>query len=123
ARVLATAIRGLPAASSILVTAFGPFAGVENNPTAAFVGERAWLERSVGLAFPGAQACGSETVAGAGSRHHFNVFQKNKDVSGRAFVVMTAVLALAATEADALAGRYFGPEVTAANFRRVLAAQ
>lgn len=107
ARVLATAVRGVEAAENmtILITAFGPFAGVEDNPTAAFVADRRWLGRVVQLAFPGARG-------GVGGKF---------EIPSGTLRLVTAVLPLAASTADALAGRYFAPDVTAENFRRVLA--
>lgn len=117
ARVLAVALRALaagPGDAKLGVTGFGPFQGVAENPTAAFVGEPAHLERAVSLAFPGARPEGSvgHAEAPAGARHLFQL------PGGRRVLLAAIVLPLAVSREDALAGRYVSTEVTGANFGR-----
>lgn len=122
ARVVAAALRELAEGTSdslVLVTAFGPFAGVADNPTAAFVADAAALDATVRLVDPGLRPAERAPLAvdgvGATALHRY--------VAGaRALTLATAVLPLAASEADALAGRYFDTDVAADNFRRALAA-
>lgn len=116
ARVVAAAARELSAGTSaltIVLTAFGPFAGVVDNPTAAFVADPANLDTAVRLVAPGLVPASRLPLA-AGALHRYAG-------EGRELALATAVLPLAATPADALAGRYFDPETTADNFRRALA--
>jgi hypothetical protein len=115
ARVVAAAVRELSEGtdgSTVVLTAFGPFAGVIDNPTAAFVGDVDHLDRAARLAVPGLTPVEREPL-GAATLHRYAG-------EGRRLALATAVLPLAATAADALAGRYFDPDATAANFRRVI---
>lgn len=117
ARVLAVALRALaagPGDAKVGVTGFGPFQGVPENPTAAFVGEPAHLGRAMSLAFPGARLEGSVASAGApaGARHLFRL------PGDRRVLLAAIVLPLAPSREDALAGRYVSTEVTGANFGR-----
>ncbi|WP_434420549.1 hypothetical protein [Nannocystis pusilla] len=116
ARVVAAAARELSEGTSpltLVLTAFGPFAGVVDNPTAAFVGGPDHLVAAVRLAAPELRPIEREPLM-MGALHRFAG-------AGRELTLATAVLPLAATPADALAGRYFDPDTTAANFRRALA--
>lgn len=108
ARVVATALRHLPAPAGdwhILLTGFGPFEGVADNPTAAFVGDPRALARALALAFPGAAIVASRPSSDLPGAHH--TFALPDD---RRLHLLAAVLPLAATDADALAGRYVDPE-------------
>lgn len=125
ARVVAVALRGMveeTCDATIVLTGFGPFLGVADNPTTAFVSEPAHLERALRLAFPDVRgeavaAISDPHGAPLGLRRSF----RRSDGEGRIRLV-TAVLALAASPEEALAGRYFDTDTTAANFRRLIAA-
>lgn len=68
ARVLATALRGMFEETydgTVVVTGFGPFVGVADNPTAAFVGDDRGLEGMMRRALPEMRIEASEAVADA----------------------------------------------------------
>ncbi|MBZ5708181.1 hypothetical protein [Nannocystis pusilla] len=116
ARVVAAALRELSEETSeptIVLTAFGPFAGVADNPTAAFVADLASLDAAAQLAAPELALAGRERLATATLHRYAG--------ASRTLTLATTVLPLAATAADALAGRYFDTDATAANFHRALA--
>ncbi|PCC71606.1 hypothetical protein SAMN02745121_01150 [Nannocystis exedens] len=120
ARVVAAALRELSEETSsfadtpaLVLTAFGPFAGVVDNPTAAFVGDGDGLAAMVRLAAPELAPVGREPLA-TGVLHRYAG-------GGRELLLATAELPLAASPDDALAGRYFDPDTVAATFRRALA--
>jgi len=117
ARVVAAAVRELSEGTSdatVVLTAFGPFAGVADNPTAAFVGEPGSVDATARLVAPELALVGRESRAAATLHRYAG--------RSRTLTLATTVLPLAATAADALAGRYFDADTTAANFQRALAA-
>jgi hypothetical protein len=125
ARVVAVALRGMAdrtGEGAIVVTGFGPFLGVADNPTAAFVTDAAILERTVQHALPGARAgaCVPLFTGAGGPPAHRRAYVAPD--GSRALELVTAVLALAAAPADALAGRYFDTDTTARNFRLLIEA-
>lgn len=118
ARVLAVALRSLlagPGARALLLTGFGPFRGVADNPTAALVDDPAAIARCITLAFPGARRL---------DPHHHPAFTLHRFAApdGRELTIACAALPLAPTRDDALAGRYASPHATEAEFLRRLAA-
>lgn len=116
ARVIATAVRELSSGTGdamLVLTGFGPFAGVADNPTAAFVDGADCLDVTVRLASAGLVP-GERESLGAVTLHRYAG-------DGRRLTLATAVLPLAATAAEALTGRYFDTDTTAANFQRVVA--
>lgn len=119
ARVVAAAVRELAEETVecvVLLTAFGPFQGVEDNPTAAFVDAGPNVDAIADLALGGASLRSRRSYPASPA---FTVHRYSG--SARALTLITAVLPLAASPADALAGRYLDPDATAANFRRVAA--
>ena len=112
-RVVATALREMAGETgnwSAILSGFGPFEGVVDNPTAAFVGEGAAVAAAVALAFPGAAWTGSTRRGAAAEIHDFMV----PGARPRRLEVIAGVLALATSAAEAAAGRYVGPARIAA---------
>ncbi|MEZ4449095.1 MAG: hypothetical protein R3B09_06415 [Nannocystaceae bacterium] len=119
ARVIAVACRGLaagPGDRSLLITGFGAFQGIADNPTAAYVGEPRALARTVALASPGAASIDSSALDEGARVRAFRL------ADGRRLHLATATLALGRSDADALAGRYIDPERAAADLRRAIEA-
>lgn len=121
AAVVAIALRGCaPPGGALLLTGFGPFRGVADNPTAALVDGPRHLDRAVALAHPGASIERARDLAVAG----LAATERRYHLPGpaRSLSLFAATLPLAATDRDALAGRYASPEVVAARFADLLAA-
>ncbi|MCB9701235.1 MAG: hypothetical protein H6711_05045 [Myxococcales bacterium] len=109
ASVVAIALRGLtpPAGGAILVTAFGSFRGVADNPTDAFVRDPPSLDRAVALAHPGAALEATQELAHGLRARSYAL------AAPRRLRLFTATLPLAASDDDALAGRYWPSEQVA----------
>ncbi len=119
AQVVAVALRGLTQpAAAIVITGFGPFSGVADNPTQAFVDCPDTLDQTIALAHPGSQLVSSRDLDGTSG---FRVGVRDYHISEHSQVlrVFSVLLELAPTVADALAGRYYDPDVVADSFTAV----
>ncbi len=125
AQVLAIALRGLTptTAGALLLTGFGPFQGVADNPTHAFVRDAANLDRAISLAHPGA-APGTTTTLDTALRTPALLREYSLPRAGlrprRRLRLFSALLHLAPDDDDALAGRYFDPGTVAASFEELV---
>jgi len=123
AQVLAIALRGFTRVGAALVlTGFGPFAGVADNPTEAFLGDPHSLDHTIALAHPGAQLDSARHLSTnlgvlVGIRDYHIPTQPGHSQELR---LCTVLLQLAPTKADALAGHYFDPDVVADHFTHAM---
>ncbi len=121
AQVLAIALRGLTPATdgALLIIGFGPFQGIADNPTDAFVRDAANLDRTISLAHPGG-APGTMTTLDTPPETPARLREYSLPPAGarphRRLRLFSALLHLAPARRDALAGRYSDPERVAGSF-------
>lgn len=125
AQVLAVLLRGLSAGTGpvhLVLTGFGPFVGVVDNPSAAIVGDPAVIERAMAMAAPGVVAVGESSRLNdvpAGIR---GVRRGFVGPEARSWTVTSLVLPLAASDDAARRGDYFSADMMTARFGVALSA-